>query len=207
MDIYNRQKKLDLYIPETIAVIGIGGVGSWVALEFALTGVKNIVLIDHDIVEDTNLNRTPFRLIDINKQKVNALYELIIERRNNCNVYPIASRLEDIDDTIFNVLPEPEIVIDCRDTTKPLTRWKDKCLVTGGYDGSSVTIHVKPDYSKIWGSDRVRYSVTPSWLVPPIFIASIIVSFVCFKLDLPETIKTFDLKQEVLNVINNNTKC
>lgn len=202
MDIYNRQKKLDLYIPETVAVIGIGGVGSWVALQFALTGVERIILIDNDIIEDSNLNRTPFTLNQVNQFKVNAMSELIIKRRINCGVYPVASRFEEISDCVFNVMPDPDVVVDCRDTTKPLKRWADKCIITGGYNGSNITIHVKPDYSKIWGSDRVRYSVTPSWLIPPVFIASIIVSFICFKLDIKETIKTFDLKNFIMEVLN-----
>jgi molybdopterin/thiamine biosynthesis adenylyltransferase len=40
-----------------IAVVGAGGTGSFVLTELAHLGVKNFLLIDPDLVEDTNLNR------------------------------------------------------------------------------------------------------------------------------------------------------
>ena len=49
-DIYNRQQSLNLQIPESVSVIGVGGVGSWVALNLALVGVKKLILYDPDII-------------------------------------------------------------------------------------------------------------------------------------------------------------
>ena len=40
-----------------VAIFGIGGVGSFVVEGLARAGVGNFILIDHDIVSETNLNR------------------------------------------------------------------------------------------------------------------------------------------------------
>ncbi len=41
----------------TVAVFGIGGVGGYVAEALARSGVGKLVLVDHDTVSETNLNR------------------------------------------------------------------------------------------------------------------------------------------------------
>ena len=56
--IYERQNLIkDLKIPETASVVGLGGTGFWTALLLAMSGVEELVLIDSDIVEVSNLNR------------------------------------------------------------------------------------------------------------------------------------------------------
>ncbi|MAF18362.1 MAG: tRNA cyclic N6-threonylcarbamoyladenosine(37) synthase TcdA, partial [Oceanospirillaceae bacterium] len=40
-----------------ICVVGIGGVGSWVAEALARSGVGKLTLIDMDDVSETNINR------------------------------------------------------------------------------------------------------------------------------------------------------
>ena len=41
----------------TVGIVGLGGIGSIVALELAHLGVKQFILVDDDAVETTNLNR------------------------------------------------------------------------------------------------------------------------------------------------------
>jgi len=41
----------------TIAVFGLGGVGSYAVECLIRTGVGNLILIDHDVVDVTNINR------------------------------------------------------------------------------------------------------------------------------------------------------
>ena len=41
----------------TVAIFGLGGVGSYAAEALARTGVGHLVLIDHDVVDVTNINR------------------------------------------------------------------------------------------------------------------------------------------------------
>lgn len=54
-----------------IAIIGLGGVGGTAAEALLRSGVKSFVLVDKDIVDESNLNRQIlYKYSDINKDKV-----------------------------------------------------------------------------------------------------------------------------------------
>ncbi len=57
----------------TVAVAGCGGLGSNAAVALVRGGVGHLILIDHDIVEPSNLNRQHYFLDDIDRLKVEAL--------------------------------------------------------------------------------------------------------------------------------------
>lgn len=177
MDIYNRQKELPLKIPESVAVLGVGGIGSWVGLFFALVGVKKLVLVDNDIVEDTNLNRTPFRLDQVGMPKVQALAELIYERREDIEVYPLI-KLE-TEEFTREFLRDVDIIIDCRDGEKFFEEeeLQKKVAAKLGYDGVGMTVVFNPRLPG-WGEEPVRYTITPSYLIPPVFLAALVVDAV-----------------------------
>lgn len=194
--IYDRQQDMvDVERPSAAIVVGVGGVGSWVALGLALAGVRRIALVDDDVVEESNLNRTPFKESHVGLTKVHAMMELIMERRSECIVWPFECKAEDLPDYTENMLWGFR-VYDCRDSITPLKIPKtDRCQITGGYDGTGVTIHINPNYDSIFGSDAVRYRVVPSFVGAPMFLASVIVNYAC----LPnsrvrdERIMSFDL--------------
>ena len=199
MDLYNRQKSLNLKIPDSVAVIGVGGVGSWVALNLALVGVKKLVLVDHDTIEPHNLNRTPFKLSQIDQPKVLAISEIIYERRNDVEILPIQKKFEDLNDFELNQLKQCDVIVDCRDTTNPPlpSDLQPKQVITAGYDGFSVTIHINPRYQSVWGEEQVTYTITPSFLVPPQFLAALITLYiVCPEIHRNcERIQTFDIRK------------
>ena len=57
----------------TVAVAGCGGLGSNAAVALVRAGVGRLILVDHDVVEASNLNRQHFFLGDIGRRKVEAL--------------------------------------------------------------------------------------------------------------------------------------
>jgi len=57
----------------TIILIGIGGVGSQIALALARKGVGRLTLLDHDVVEPSNLPRQVYYPKDVGKPKAYAL--------------------------------------------------------------------------------------------------------------------------------------
>ena len=194
-NLYNRQKDLPLNLPPHVVVAGVGGVGSWLALGFALSGVPRLTLIDYDSVEESNLNRTPFKTIHVGLLKVVAMQDLISERRPSCKVEVLPGRAEDIADLIK--WQEGSLFFDMRDRTEPLPGYPQP-IITGGYDGSSVTLHFHPRPGSVWGEGDSFYTTTPSWLCPPQLIANIIIAKVllCSR-EGEESINTFDIKQLV----------
>ena len=174
-ELYKRQKDLDLDIPERVCVIGVGGIGSWVALNMGLIGVKELLLVDYDLVELHNLNRTPFRTLDVALTKTEAITEIILERRPDIRIRSFHKRLEEL--SSFELMEiEDAVIIDCRDVLDELP-FQSKKRVKLGYDGLSVTLIFNPKYDKIWDLEPDRgYEVVPSFLAPCQFLATAIVT-------------------------------
>lgn len=182
-NLYLRQKKLDLWVPANALVIGIGGVGSWVALDLALLGVPSLVLVDPDTIEEHNLNRTPFRVDQVGENKATAMAELILERRPQADVIPVPFDVDKLGLVVENT--SFDLVMDCRDTTAPLPEpLQRQVKVLGGYNGSSITFHLNPRPQSVWGQRGQGYQTVPSWVVPPQFIASVLVGLVSSARDL-----------------------
>lgn len=62
-----------------VAVAGLGGLGSAIAINLARTGVGHLHLVDFDVVEPSNLNRQQYRIVHLGQQKTKALKAEIME--------------------------------------------------------------------------------------------------------------------------------
>ncbi len=70
-----------------VAVIGVGGVGSWAAEALARCGVASLTLVDLDHVAESNINRQVQALgATLGKAKVQALAERIADIHPECDV-------------------------------------------------------------------------------------------------------------------------
>jgi tRNA threonylcarbamoyladenosine dehydratase len=73
-----------------VAIVGVGGVGSWAAEALARCGVAALTLIDMDHVAESNINRQVQALgAMLGKAKVQALAERIADIHPGCNVHGI----------------------------------------------------------------------------------------------------------------------
>jgi tRNA threonylcarbamoyladenosine dehydratase len=73
-----------------VAVVGVGGVGSWAAEALARCGVAALTLIDMDHVAESNINRQVQALgATLGKAKVQALAERIADIHPGCDVHGI----------------------------------------------------------------------------------------------------------------------
>ncbi|WP_300702247.1 thiamine biosynthesis protein ThiF [uncultured Campylobacter sp.] len=61
----------------SVAVCGLGGLGSHIAIMLARSGIGTLHLIDFDTVEPSNLNRQAYNVDDLGKFKTEALKEQI----------------------------------------------------------------------------------------------------------------------------------
>ncbi|MDD6794814.1 MAG: sulfur carrier protein ThiS adenylyltransferase ThiF [Clostridiaceae bacterium] len=76
-EIYAKLKKAE------VAVAGLGGIGSNVAVNLARSGVGHIHLVDFDTVDLTNLNRQAYTINHLGRLKTEALKEILL----NINPY------------------------------------------------------------------------------------------------------------------------
>jgi tRNA threonylcarbamoyladenosine dehydratase len=109
-----------------IAVVGLGGVGSWAVEALARCGVAGLTLIDLDHVAESNINRQVQALgATIGQSKVQALANRIADIHPGCSVHGVE---EFVDEHNWpRLLPEPvDAVIDACDqvTAKwAMARW------------------------------------------------------------------------------------
>lgn len=204
-ELYKRQDELDTQLPNEVTVIGLGGTGSWTALNLAMAGVEKLYLIDPDIIEEHNLNRTPYRQQDIDKNKVDAMMELILARRPECEVVGISQYDDEVPRLMQDDI-EGTTVIDCRDTTAELADYLEDPAMKLGYDGFEVTIHTNPDYGAVWSSgDHEGYDTVPSFVAPPQFMASIATALLSKQHDIDlgdDNVSTTDMIEEIMALMN-----
>ena len=173
-ELYVRQNDLRLKVPKRVVVVGVGGVGSWVAYFFAKMGVEEVILVDHDTIEESNLNRTPFKYWQIGAPKVTSLAQVIVEERPDCNVMVFNKRWEEMTRDEKESVKCPNMY-NCMDNVDSHPDIPNP--ITGGYNGTEVTMFVKPDYKNIFGTGPTGYTITPSFVIPPVIIASLIVGY------------------------------
>lgn len=72
----------------TVAVIGIGGVGSYITEALVRSGIGSFVLIDGDKIESTNLNRQLHtNMYNIGHSKVESMKERILSINPDAHVF------------------------------------------------------------------------------------------------------------------------
>jgi len=171
-EIYQRQQEIGLRKYGRALVAGCGGVGSWTALFLALSGTaEEIILVDEDIVEKSNLNRTPFKYEHVGRNKAHALREIIIERRPFLRVISYSSWLEDVKDQLEGV----DLFLDCRDV---VDIYSARSPILAGYDKENISLSVNFKNDRVFDSGIDRHGYTGAWLIPPVMCASLIILYI-----------------------------
>src|SRR5690606_19992632 len=78
---------LDRLKNTTVAILGIGGVGSFAAEACARSGIGRITLVDQDVVDITNVNRQLVAYLStIGRPKAEVMKERIADINPECEV-------------------------------------------------------------------------------------------------------------------------
>ena len=70
---------VDKFSAATVAVCGLGGLGSNIAISLARAGIGKLILIDFDRVDITNLHRQQYKANQVGRYKTDALSENLKE--------------------------------------------------------------------------------------------------------------------------------
>lgn len=125
----------------TVAVFGLGGVGSYIVEALVRAGVGRLILVDGDSVAESNLNRQIIATVDTvgmrkvdaaaaRARSINPAVELVL-----CDLFYSADTADAVDlshadyvcDAIDSVKSKMELILRCRDHGVPLI----SCMGTG----------------------------------------------------------------------------
>lgn len=110
------EEKFERIKRSNILIIGLGGVGSFVFESLVRSGFLNIIIVDYDVVDITNLNRQIMtNLNNIGLKKVDILKERALSINENVNIKTIDSFInKDNIESLF--IENYDYVIDTCDT-------------------------------------------------------------------------------------------
>jgi len=110
LDIVGQQKINDGHV----LIIGLGGLGSPVALYLAASGVGTLTLVDDDVVELSNLQRQiAHSEQDIGRQKVDSAKDAVEAVNSECQVNIEPCRLNE--EALRLLIAKVDVVVDCSD--------------------------------------------------------------------------------------------
>lgn len=164
MDILHRTRLLigaaatDKLQKSTVMVVGCGAVGSFAIEALARTGVGNLVLIDSDVIEESNINRQLFALNStINQPKVDVAASRIRDINPDVNATAIKTFFDDA--TELSVMPD--FVIDAIDTVSSKIALYKWCMARNVPFVSSMGAARKTDPTQIKIAKISKTSVCP----------------------------------------------
>lgn len=113
---------------KVILVLGLGGVGGYVTESLARCGIGNLILVDYDKVDITNINRQIIALhSNIGKLKTECFKERIKDINKECNVKVLNLFYgKDNKDSLFN--EKIDYVIDCCDSLESKKILIEECF-------------------------------------------------------------------------------
>lgn len=108
----------------TVAVLGLGGVGSNCAMALARGGVGHLVLLDRDCVTPSNINRQAVaRRSTLGRPKAEVMREMVLDVNPKCEVTALRAFLnKDRIDEQMAELPDPDWTVDAIDTVSQKLR-------------------------------------------------------------------------------------
>jgi tRNA A37 threonylcarbamoyladenosine dehydratase len=112
----------------TVAVLGIGGVGSYAAEALARGGVGRIIMIDKDVVDITNINRQLHALLTtVGQPKAELMKERIALINPECDA--VALQMFYTEETYEQVFAYPlDYIVDASDTISYKIHLIKECL-------------------------------------------------------------------------------
>lgn len=145
----------------TIAVLGIGGVGSMAAEALARTGVGRIILIDKDVVDITNVNRQIHALTTtVGQKKADLMRDRIKLINPDCDC--IALNMFYTEETYEQLFAYPlDYVVDASDTISYKIHLIKQCLERNIKIISSMGAANKLDPTRFQIADISKTSVDP----------------------------------------------
>ena len=135
------EDKLKLIQSKRVLLIGVGGVGEYVATSLITNGIKHLTIVDFDIVELSNLNRQILlKEDDVGQLKVEVVKRELLKKNSEAEINALSMKVDE--NNIDKLLQDIDVVVDAVDN------WNTK-LVLGKATAHKVPLlHIGVDGTK-----------------------------------------------------------
>ncbi|HEY3170084.1 MAG TPA: molybdopterin-synthase adenylyltransferase MoeB [Thermoanaerobaculia bacterium] len=162
------QKKLKA---ARVLAIGAGGLGSPLAVYLAAAGIGTIGLVDHDVVDDSNLQRQIlYGVSDVGRPKLQAAAERLREMNPNVDVVPYETRLSS--ENALEIFRDYDIVADGTDNFPTRYLVNDACVLTGKPNVYASIFRFEGQASVFWAEKGPCYRCLYTEPPPPGLVPS-----------------------------------
>ncbi len=100
----------------TVAICGLGGLGSNIAISLARAGIGKLLLIDFDLVDITNLHRQQYKATQIGRYKTEALAENLAEIAPYTKIETVTAKITE--GNFAELLKDSDIVCEAFDNAE-----------------------------------------------------------------------------------------
>ena len=100
----------------TVAVCGLGGLGSNIAIALARAGIGKLILIDFDSVDITNLHRQQYKANQIGLYKADALAENLLEIAPYTEITAVTAKITE--ENFADLLKRADVVCEAFDNAE-----------------------------------------------------------------------------------------
>lgn len=115
----------------TVAVCGLGGLGSNIAISLARVGIGKLILIDFDRVDISNLHRQQYKATQIGKYKAQALAENLLEIAPYLEVRAVTARITE--ENYMDLLHDADVICEAFDNAEAKAMLSNAVLETMPY--------------------------------------------------------------------------
>ena len=115
----------------TVAVCGLGGLGSNIAISLARVGIGKLILIDFDRVDISNLHRQQYKVTQIGKYKAQALAENLQEIAPYLEVRAVTARITE--ENYMDLLHDADVICEAFDNAEAKAMLANAVLETMPY--------------------------------------------------------------------------
>lgn len=153
------EERQNAFLNATVAICGLGGLGSNIATALTRAGVGKLILIDFDKVDITNLNRQQYKMSQLGRPKTECCLENI--REISPYTEAIIHTVKITEENITELLGEADIICEAFDKADQkamlvntvLETFPDKYMLSGtgmaGF-GSANTIQSRKVFGKFY---------------------------------------------------------
>ena len=100
----------------TVAICGLGGLGSNIAIALARAGIGKMILIDFDRVDITNLHRQQYKANQIGLYKADALADNLLEIAPYTEIQTVAVKIRE--ENLAEYLKDADVVCEAFDNAE-----------------------------------------------------------------------------------------